>query len=102
MIVQLAGRSGNPDPASVHCSRTFNRVAAYEAHLQGFPVLEREEIERRLLFKSEYLEEVSYIKPVLHLDNPAPNIVGTALLSMVACLERNGSDFNFRYRQPDL
>jgi hypothetical protein len=102
VIVQLAGRAGNSEPLGDHCSRTFNRVAAYEAHLQGFPVLEREEIERRLLFKSEFFEEVSYIKNLLHLENPGPNIVGTALLAMVACLERNGGDTNLKYQAPDV
>lgn len=98
VIVQLAGRGGGSHITMDHCSRTFNRVAAYEAHLQGFPVLEREEIERRLLYKSEYFEEVRFLKPILHLENPAPNIVGTSLLALVARLRRNGTDYNLKYR----
>ena len=39
------------------------------------------EIERRILYKSEYWEGFFFIKSLLHLDNPAPNIVGTASLS---------------------
>jgi hypothetical protein len=102
VIIQLSGRLGKSDPVLDLCSRTFNRLAAYEAHLQGFLVLEREEIERRLLFKSEFFEEVSYIKNLMHLENPGPNIVGTALLAMVACLERNGGDTNLKYQAPDV
>lgn len=98
VIVQLAGRGGGGDPAQDHCSRTVNRVAAYEGHLQGFAVLEREELERRLLYKSEFYSGVSFIKPLLHLENPAANIIGTSLVALIACLRRNGTDFNIMYR----
>jgi len=60
------------------------------------------EIERRILYKSEYWEGFFYIKSLLHLDNPAPNIVGTALLSLISCLERNGSDYNKKYLASDV
>jgi len=60
------------------------------------------EIERRILYKSEYWEGFFFIKSLLHLDNPAPNIVGTALLSLISCLERNGSDYNKRYLASDV
>ena len=102
VIVQLAGRTGASEPLQDKCSRTVNRVAAYEGHLQGFAVLEREEIERRLLYKSEFFEEVSYIKNLLHLENPAANIVGTSLLALIACLRRNGTDYNAKYIPPDV
>jgi hypothetical protein len=102
VIIQLAGRAGNSDPKIDHCSRTMNRVAAYEGHLQGFAAFEREEIERRLLFKSEYFRDVSYIKPILHLESPAANIVGTSLIALIGCLKRNGSDYNFKYRAGDV
>mmetsp|Transcript_22325 Transcript_22325/g.37347 ORF Transcript_22325/g.37347 Transcript_22325/m.37347 type:complete len:394 (+) Transcript_22325:92-1273(+) len=102
VIIQLPGRAYNGQQSQDHCTRTFNRVAAYEAHLQGFAVLEREEIERRLLYKSEFWDGVSYMKPILHLENPATNIVGTSLLSLVGCLERNGGNFNTQYRAEDV
>jgi hypothetical protein len=102
VIIQLAGRAGNSDPKIDRCSRTMNRVAAYEGHLQGFAAFEREEIERRLLYKSEYFKEVSFIKPLLHLEAPAANIVGTSLVALVACLRRNGSDYNVQYRAADV
>ena len=102
VIVQLAGRAGGSDWRQDHCSRTLNRVAAYEGHLQGFPVLEREEIERRLLYKSEYFKGMSYIKPILHLEAPAPNIIGTSLVALLGCLKRNGSEFNTQYIGKDV
>ena len=100
--IQLPGRAAYGDPRHEHCSRHFNRLAAYEAHRQGFPVFYREEIERRILYKSEYWEGVRYLKPLLHLENPGPNIIGTALLSLVGCLLRNGSDFNTHFRGKDV
>lgn len=54
VILQTAGRIGNSDPLADYCSWRFNRILAYEAHRMGFVVLEREELERRLQFKSEY------------------------------------------------
>ena len=67
------------------CTWKFNRAVAREAHRVGFTVLEREEIERRYLFKmnSNY---------AMHLNAPAPQIVGTSLLSLISCLARNGSN----------
>ncbi|KAJ1431794.1 hypothetical protein B484DRAFT_39500 [Ochromonadaceae sp. CCMP2298] len=102
VIIQLAGRMGGAATEPDECTRQFNRVAAFEAHRAGFAVLEREEIERRLLYKSEYWDGVSLIKSILHLENPASNIVGTSLLSLVGCLERNGSDFNKQFLASDL
>jgi hypothetical protein len=104
VIVELAGRFGGTDPVVDRCSRTMNRVAAYEGHLQGFAVYEREEVERRLLFKSEHLQDVgaAYIKPKMHLDSPAANIAGTALIALIGCLKRNGSDYNLHYRAGDV
>ena len=46
---------------------------------------------RRLQYKSDHSDEYRIIKPNLHLDNPSPNIVGTALLVLCACLQRNGT-----------
>lgn len=94
VIIQTAGRMGNSDDRGDHCTWRFNRVAAHEAHLQGFVVYEREEIERRLLFKSEYYAGFRSIKPNLHIEAPSPQIVGTGLLALVACLRRNGTQYN--------
>lgn len=90
VIIQTSGRIGNTDKRADECIWRFNRIAAFEAHLQGFIVLEREELERRLLYKSEHNDH-KIIKSQLHLENPSPNIVGTALLVLLACLQRNGN-----------
>ncbi len=108
VIIQLPGRPSYDNPHVLHCSRRFNRILAKEAHRHGFVVLEREEIERRLLFKSEYRVDHRTIKPLLHLENPAPNIIGTSLLGLVACLQRNSTindvstDYRLQYRPPDV
>lgn len=67
----------------------MNRIAAHQAHLNGFPVLEREEIEHRLLFKSEFTPYHKNINTHIHLDIPGPQIVSTALLAMVNSNVRN-------------
>jgi len=92
VIIQLPGRSGgNFDARRDGCSRSFNRVLARLAHEHHFVVFEREEIERRLLFKSEYFADTRSMKALLHLEQPAPGIVTTALLGLIGCLARNTS-----------
>eukprot|EP00981_Chlorochromonas_danica_P007844 scaffold1884_cov343-Ochromonas_danica.AAC.61 len=91
VIFQLPGRAGNSDPWGDSCSRIFNRLLSYQSHQFGFAVFEREEIERRLLTRSEFYIDHRTIKNSLHLDNPGPNIVGTSLLGLISCLARNGS-----------
>lgn len=102
VIIQLPGRAGNTDARIDYCSRRFNRLLAKNAHEFGFSVFEREEIERRLLFKSEYFPDHRTIKPLLHLENPAPNIVGTSLLGLVSCLMRNGTTHNMEFLPKDV
>ncbi len=68
----------------------------------GFSVFEREKIERRALFKSEFYTEKRTFKPLLHLENLGPNIVGTSLLGLIACLARNGIDHNIQFRPIDV
>lgn len=102
VIYQAPGRGGVTDAREDACSRHFNRVAVKEAHVQGFPVFEREEIERRLLFKSEYYTEHRTIKNNLHLDGPGPNIVATSLLALISCLSRNSSEYLKEIRAPDI
>lgn len=102
VIIQLPGRAGNSDAKLDRCSREFNRLLAHEAHKMGFSVFEREEIERRALFKSEFYTEKRTLKPLLHLENPGPNIVGTSLLGLITCLARNGTDHNIQFRPIDV
>ena len=89
VIVSTAGRVGNPDPRFDQCSWRYNRILTHEAHKHGFVVLEREEIERRLLFKSEHYAATKTMKVALHLEAPAAQIIGTALLALISCLRKN-------------
>jgi hypothetical protein len=91
VIFQLPGRGGGSNPRQDHCSREFNRILAKEAHRGGYTVIEREELERRMLFKSEFLGDFRVLKPNLHLESPAPNIIATSLLGLIGCLIRNGT-----------
>ena len=68
IIIQTSGRIGNSDARADECIWRFNRIAAYEAHIQGFTVLEREELERRLQYKSEHTGTLlhSYTHTLIH------------------------------------
>lgn len=104
VIFQLPGRAGGSDAREDHCSREFNRILAKEAHKGGFVVIEREELERRLLYKSEFIADFRSIKPNLHLESPAPNIVATSLLGLIGCLQRNGTagnELQAKYKLPE-
>jgi hypothetical protein len=101
VIIQLPGRHGNSDIRGDACSRSFNRVLARLAHKYHYVVFEREEIERRLLMKSEYFIDYRTIKAILHLEQPGPAIVGTALLGLISCLARNGTTDHLEYRPVD-
>ena len=93
VIIMTSGRVGSPDIALDLCIWKFNQRLTIEAHKVGFPVYDREEVERRLLRRSEgYLGwpyNGRYIKPNMHLAVPGPQIVATGLLSMISCLRRN-------------
>jgi hypothetical protein len=120
------------------CMYHWNRVVSNAAHVRGFVVFDREELEHRLLFKSEHSGGAAFaelpvglagtatapvaagasskrasgwpteaknqeqhprsneqISRMLSSDfvvaSPGPQVVATALLSMLACLQRNGS-----------
>lgn len=77
----LVENSANMD----ECILKINRVVSNAAHKLGFPVLERGEIERRLLFKS-FMSEKPFLLPDTHLPQPAQNIVATCLLKLLNCL----------------
>lgn len=78
------------------CILRFNRITMDAAHAYGFAVLDRGEIERRLMYKSMFA--ANPIIPVeMHLIQPAQNIVATALLKMYECLVKYGAS---RSRRP--
>eukprot|EP01038_Epipyxis_sp_PR26KG_P015975 gene15975-21681_t len=95
VIVMTASREHNADSRSDICVWRTNRILGYEAHVNGFPVLEREEIEHRLLFKSEHSHIPGVIPPVqtssMNIDYPSDKIIATSLLTMITCLELNGT-----------
>jgi hypothetical protein len=69
------------------CVQRFNRVVEKAAHEVGFAVLERGEIEHRLMYKSQFATSPT-LKNEMHLPQPAQNLVSTCLLSLVSCLEK--------------
>ena len=87
VIVVTSGSVGMAKGDNINnCILRFNRLAAAAAHAQGFAVLERGEIERRLLFKS--IGTKGPFEHETHLTQPAQNIIATTLLSMMTCLDQ--------------
>jgi hypothetical protein len=85
------------------CVWRMNRAVTMHAHTHGFFVLEREEIERRFLYKSEYaatfvanstVREVPVELNDGHLGDPASHIVATALLSLIKCASASSANPN--------
>ena len=97
MVVALAPRNPLQDYYSDVCTWKLNRKVAFEAHKRKFIVFEREEIEGRVLFRSEYdIEGDAALEPyVLHPHNltqfPIPQIVTSSFTSMLGCLDANVS-----------
>ena len=92
VILVTSGSSGITNASTVDdCILRVNRVAAIEAHKRGFAVLERNEIERRLMYKSVHSTE-PFIVPEMHLAQPAQNLVATCLLKLITCLGSTGAD----------
>ena len=93
VIIVTSGASGDKvDGEKVDtCITKFNRRAADEAHKQGFAVLERGEIERRLLHKS-YGSDNPLLEIDMHLGQPAQALIATCLLRLMTCLEAEKYD----------
>ena len=92
VIVLTSGFSGKKVGSSSidDCIQRFNRRAAELAHQYGFAVLERGEIERRIMYKSEFAQAgKELLMSDMHLDMPVQAIIATSLLNMITCL---GSD----------
>eukprot|EP00597_Dinobryon_sp_UTEXLB2267_P000089 CAMPEP_0170057304 /NCGR_PEP_ID=MMETSP0019_2-20121128/361_1 /TAXON_ID=98059 /ORGANISM="Dinobryon sp., Strain UTEXLB2267" /LENGTH=389 /DNA_ID=CAMNT_0010261979 /DNA_START=205 /DNA_END=1374 /DNA_ORIENTATION=- len=99
VVIVTSGSTGMGDNATTidNCILRFNRVASIAAHQFGFAVLERGEIERRLMFKSLFSPQ-PILTVDMHLPQPAQNIIATCLLHLFTCLNRtvsssNGVDF---------
>lgn len=89
VIIELAGRSAYANPQIIKCQRNLNRYLARKAHQHGFIIFDREEIERRLVFKSEFNNERKLIATTMHLNPPASHIIATGILSIIQCLYRH-------------
>ncbi len=70
------------------CTWKMNRKIAFDAHMKGYMVFEREEIEYRLFFKSEDAVQ-PWILPRNLSHFPVPQIVTSSLVTMLGCMERN-------------
>ncbi len=68
------------------CIQKVNRAANDAAHAYGFAVLDRGEIERRLMYKSNYAS-TPLIPEEMHLIQPAQNIIATLLMHLYSCLD---------------
>lgn len=89
VIVSTAPRVMTGNNKADRCVYRMNRIIAREAHRNKFAVLEREEMEHRMMFKSEASED---LKEVVDIAEPPTNhIIATSLLSLITCLQRNGT-----------
>lgn len=71
-----------------NCILRFNRAVSEAAHANGFAVLDRGEIERRIMYKSVESSK-PYLKNDMHLPQPVQNIISTCLLHLLSCMDRD-------------
>jgi hypothetical protein len=89
VVIITSGSTGSDNGAKMDdCILQINRATAIAAHAYGFPVLERGEIERRLMYKSIKSND-PYLPVEMHLTQPAQNIIATTLLKMLTCLDED-------------
>ncbi len=90
VVVVTSGSSGMAENGTTidDCVLRFNRAAERAAHDQGFAVLERGEIERRLMYKSVHSSD-PYLTVDMHLPQPAQNIIATSLTHLFGCLNES-------------
>jgi hypothetical protein len=98
VIIVTSGACGlNKAYAINDCVDRINRATSEEAHRYGFAVLDRGEIERRLMHKS-LGSATPLVKPDTHLGQPAQSIIATCLLKILTCLE----EVNYDIYSPDV
>jgi hypothetical protein len=92
VVVLTSGATGMANSSSIdECILKMNRAVADAAHKQGFAVLERGEIERRLMYKSIQAQR-PYLTVEMHLPQPVQNVIATCLLKVLTCLDDVGYD----------
>jgi hypothetical protein len=74
------------------CVRRFNRAATTAAHEAGFVVLDRGEIEHRLMHKSDLAKNPILLGDI-HLPPPGPSLVSTCLLHLMKCMSKAAAHF---------
>eukprot|EP00428_Durinskia_dybowskii_P070363 CAMPEP_0170414504 /NCGR_PEP_ID=MMETSP0117_2-20130122/32102_1 /TAXON_ID=400756 /ORGANISM="Durinskia baltica, Strain CSIRO CS-38" /LENGTH=176 /DNA_ID=CAMNT_0010672395 /DNA_START=159 /DNA_END=689 /DNA_ORIENTATION=- len=74
------------------CIQRFNRASTIAAHKYGFAVLDRGEIEHRLMAKST-LSPQPILNSDMHLPQPGQNLIATTLLHLMTCLDKNASNY---------
>ena len=117
VIVSTASRVLIGNPVADRCTWKMNRIVARAAHKRGFVVFEREEMEHRVVFKSEYSEDLRAIgigvsggsggdisastgsvggsdgavasSSIGSTEPPTAHILATSLLTMIRCLAHN-------------
>ena len=75
-----------------NCTSFFNKKIIKRAKENGYAIFDREELERRFLYKSEHESIFKVVEPAIHLPTPVPQIIATALLSFITCLTTNTTE----------
>lgn len=91
MVIVVTSGSAGMELAGVSidgCVQRFNRAATKAAHEYGFAVLDRGEIEHRLMHNSVWADK-PILKADMHLPQPGQNLVATCLLHLMTCLDKN-------------
>jgi len=88
VIISMTGRTfPTDDRAADVCTWRLNRMIAYHAHTHGWMLLEREEIEHRLLLKTDYADEpIRSVHSLLTF--PAPQIIASSAIAMIDCVNK--------------
>ena len=91
VIVLTSGVTGyGPNFGRVDaCIQSMNRATSEAAMRYGFAVLDRGEIERRLMYQSSYSDN-PYFKTDVHLIAPVQQLVASLLLHFYQCVDRKG------------
>lgn len=100
VIIVTSGGSGMGDKGIMidACVNRFNRATVKAAHEQGFAVLDRGEIERRLMHKSSFTDSPILIAE-MHLPQPAQNIIATTLTHLMTCMNSSIVNGAFVYEK---
>eukprot|EP01039_Chlorochromonas_danica_P004119 gene4119-4513_t len=92
VIILTSGEVGIEDHSMEMnaCIHKMNRITVNAARAYGFAILDRGEIEHRLVYKSFQSPYRNIIPNDIHLPQPGQNIIATSLLYLYTCLESHG------------